>query len=305
LFAAARGFIEAPMDYETFCTQELSKLGDVLCINARSAWRRFNATGSHARSTRESMPTARSVAVIPIMGTLTEYGSWGTTSLAEISQQFDAAMRSSSVGSIVLAFDSPGGTVPGVPELAAKIRKSRNLGKQIVSVAASEAASAALWIATAAGKFYMQPSAEAGSLGVWAMHVDESKALEQEGLDVTLIVSEQSPRKVAAHPFAPLSNEDRNELQRRVNQTAEWFIEDMAKNRNVSTSTVRSRFGRGDMLRSEEAVAVGLSDGIAELGDVITRLRAGLPIRASTMRAAHIDSNDPATLRLRLQQRWG
>ena len=185
------------------------------------------------------------MSLIPIFGVLTQYGDYGTTSMTDIGAQFDTAMRNSAIGSIVLAIDSPGGVIQGTPELAKKIYASRGLGKQIVAVAAPDAASAAIWIGSAAEKLYIQPSGSAGSIGVWTMHQDWSVAEEQVGVKTTLIASEQSPHKVEAHPFGPLDSEARAELQRGVNSSAAWFIGDVARHRGVTEQTVPREIRRG------------------------------------------------------------
>jgi ClpP class serine protease len=49
------------------------------------------------------------------------------------------------------------------------------------------AASAAYWIATAADEVVVTPSGQVGSIGVFATHEDISKALDMEGIKVSLI----------------------------------------------------------------------------------------------------------------------
>ncbi len=128
------------MTFQKYC-DDLCKLGNVLAIDAGLAFRLFCADIAERRSS--TPPTGRgSVSLIPIFGVLTQYGDYGTTSMTDIGAQFDTAMRNSAIGSIVLAIDSPGGVIQGTPELAKKIYASRGLGKQIVAVAAPDAASA-------------------------------------------------------------------------------------------------------------------------------------------------------------------
>ncbi len=133
------------------------------------------------------------------------------------------------------------------------------------------------------------------------MHQDWSVAEEQVGVKTTLIASEQSPHKVEAHPFGPLDSEARAELQRGVNSSAAWFIGDVARHRGVTEQTVRAKFGGGRMLHAEQAVAVGLADGVATLPDVLMRLQHGLTIKSRTTRATSIGGGDVDVLRRRLR----
>ena len=159
------------------------------------------AGGVVPEATRAEMAAARSrasrgsrsgyVAVIPIVGTISHriqpmQETSGGISVLEIQREFRTMMAEPSVSTILLEIDSPGGAVPGIPELADEIFAARSK-KRIVAVANSMSASAAYWLASAAGEVVVTPSGEVGSIGVYAMHLDESVALEAAGLKPTFI----------------------------------------------------------------------------------------------------------------------
>lgn len=140
--------------------------------------------------------TQGTIGVIPVRGIITHRGFggmmdffFGGTTVEGMRAAFRQAMGDPAISAVVFDFDSPGGDVVGVPELAAEILAARG-PKPIKAVSTGEMESAAFWIASAADEVIVSPSASAGSIGVWAMHVDESGALEQAGLDVTLISAE-------------------------------------------------------------------------------------------------------------------
>jgi ClpP class serine protease len=99
----------------------------------------------------------------------------GGTSTEAFGRAFDEAMKNPDVGAIVIDCDSPGGSVSGVPELAAKIFKARGQGKRSSRVANSSMNSAAYWICSAADEIIAAPSADVGSIGVFTMHTDTSE----------------------------------------------------------------------------------------------------------------------------------
>ena len=132
-----------------------------------------------------------SVAVVPIIGSISYrmsvlHEASDGTSVQEIQRNFRDAMAESSVSTILLDIDSPGGVVPGIPELADEIFAARSK-KRIVAVANTMSASAAYWLMSAATEAVVTPSGEVGSIGVYAMHLDESAALEMKGLKPTFI----------------------------------------------------------------------------------------------------------------------
>jgi len=226
------------------------------------------------------IPTRRgsgSVAVIPVTGFLTQKPSlfsmiFGGTSVEAVAAEVAAGMRDSSVSAIVLAVDSPGGSVHGVPEAAAKIRAARG-PKPLFAVADPFAASAAYWIAAQADEVIGVPSSITGSIGVILAHSDLSGALEQAGIKVSLIRS--GPNKDRSHPAEPLDDEARAELQGKVDYFARMFEADVAKGRRVSVEKVRSDFGEGLTFTADAASKVGLVDRVATLEEVIGQAARG------------------------------
>jgi ClpP class serine protease len=84
--------------------------------------------------------------------------------------------------------DSPGGALDGVPEFAGEIFATRGR-KKVIAIANTIAASAAYWIASSAEELVVTPSGSVGSIGVFAVHEDLSKALDMAGLKVTLLAA--------------------------------------------------------------------------------------------------------------------
>lgn len=195
---------------------------------------------------------------------------FGGTSTDQVSRAFDRLLNDQSVSAIVLNVDSPGGTVSGVPELAAKIFAARGT-KPVVAVANGMMASAALWIASAADEIVAAPSTPGvGSIGVLQLHFDESKAMEKAGVTPTFITSAKF--KAEGNPYEPLSDEAKAHLQARVDAIHTQFVAAISRHRGVSVDTVESKFGQGRTLLAEQAKAVGLVDRIATLEDVLREL---------------------------------
>lgn len=210
------------------------------------------------------------IAVIPIRGTIGQHRSsdfWADTSTETVAGQIGSMMGNPSIGAVVLDIDSPGGIVYGTPELAETIRNARGSGKPIYALANGQAASAAYWIGSAADKFFVTPSGEVGSIGVWNMHADMSVALEQAGIEMTLVSA--GKHKVEGHPFAPLEDEARAEMQQSVDRYHEMFLADVALGRGEKKTVVREAYGQGRMLGADAAKRVGMVDGIATMPELL------------------------------------
>lgn len=217
---------------------------------------------------------ASGVAVLPLFGSIFPRANMmtalsGATSTDAFGMRFDELMNDPHVSAIVLDVDSPGGQVGGVAELSQKIYNARGK-KPVVAVVNHTMASAAYWIGTAADEVVMTPSAQAGSIGVFAAHQDISKALENDGVKVSLISA--GKYKTEGNPYEPLSDEARASIQSSVDETYENFIDAVARNRGVSASVVRSDFGEGRMVRAREAVKLGMADRIGTLEETVNAL---------------------------------
>jgi len=190
----------------------------------------------------------------------------GGTSTAEFENQFNAAMQSDDVATIVVDIDSPGGSVPGVIELAETIRSSRGT-KRTVGVVNSSAYSAAYWLGSQFDELVVTPSGGVGSIGVFTMHVDKSKLNEEMGIDVSYIFA--GKHKVEGNSDNPLTDDAKAEIQSQVDSYYADFVNDVAAGRGVKTSKVLSDFGQGRTFRAKTAVELGMADRVATFNQVL------------------------------------
>jgi signal peptide peptidase SppA len=237
----------------------------------------FTWTSEAAARLIPARKSVGSVAVIPLSGFLSQKPSlfsmlFGGTSVEAFAREVVAALGDQSIGAVVLDVDSPGGEVFGVTEAATAIRAARGT-KPLVAVANPIAASAAYWLASQADEVVVTPSGLAGSVGVFTVHQDVSKALEQQGVGVRFI--SYGRRKTEGNPVEPLSEDALASIQVRVDEAGRTFEADVAKGRGVSVAKVHSDFGEGGILTASQAVAAGAADRVATLEEVVGRLVDG------------------------------
>ena len=219
-------------------------------------------------------PKSGSVAQISIVGRITRRGNmwadfFGGASVEGTISALRNVAADDSISTVLLNTDSPGGTVDGLPELAAEVRKLRE-SKHVVAMANSLAASAAYWLASQADEIVASPEALIGSIGVFTAHQDWSAMLEKAGVKTTYIHAGKF--KVEANPDEPLSTEARDHLQSIVDEAYGLFVADVAKGRGVTAAQVRSDYGQGRVLTAKDAKAVGMIDRVAGYHDTIARL---------------------------------
>lgn len=214
------------------------------------------------------------VAVMPVQGVVENRMSvwsyfYGGFSCEAGGRALDAFLSNKDVAAIVLDVDSPGGTCEGVEELAEAIYQARAV-KPVYAVANAMACSAAYWIASAASALYCTPSGSVGSVGVYAAHVDYSAALADAGIKVSMI--QAGKYKTELSPYAPLSDEARDNLQSSIDALYSRFVSTVARNRGTDSSDVRKNYGQGRVSDARPALAAKMIDGMATLDDVLGKL---------------------------------
>lgn len=214
-----------------------------------------------------------SIAVLPVHGTLVHRATGvdalsGLQSYDQIRGMLRSALGDSRVGAILLDVDSPGGEVAGMHDLADEIMQARK-AKPIYAIGNDHAYSAAYLLYSSAERLFLTQTGGVGSIGIIAMHVDQSGLDEKMGLAYTPIFA--GARKADLSPHAPLSDEARARIQADVDQSYDQFVEAVAKRRSgLSAKAVRAT--EALTYRRDEAVAAGLADEIGTLDDAVAAL---------------------------------
>lgn len=272
---------------------EPNKMQELLAVLAfRASGQAFTSEELQARlaaADRGATPAKGqgAIAVIPIRGIIAHrMGGMddmsGGTSAERIGAMVKAAANDPNVGTILYDVDSPGGTVPGVQELAAQMFEVRGSKRQVALVN-SLAASAAYWLASQADEIVSIPSGTAGSIGVFTVMADLTAALEKAGIKVDVIKAGKF--KAEGNPYEVLSDEGRAFIQARVDEAYAQFTKDVARGRGVTPAAIRGGYGEGRALTAKEAKAAGLIDRIATVEETLARLAGG---SRSEMRAEDI-----------------
>ena len=146
--------------------------------------------------------------MIPIHGTLVRRtvgleAESGLTSYAAIAGQLEAALANPAATASCSTSTSPGGEAGGVFDLAERIRAAAKV-KPVWAVANDLAFSAAYALASGASRLIVSRTGGVGSIGVIAMHVDQSMKDAQDGVRYTAVFAGE--RKNDLNPHAPISD---------------------------------------------------------------------------------------------------
>lgn len=233
-----------------------------------------DAVESGRRSSR-FYETIDGVALIPVHGSLAQRVGGldpysGMVGYNQIETKLEEAMSDAAVRAIVLDVDSPGGEVAGCFDLARKIfaYNAKNGGKPIIGAANEMACSAGYALISGCDEIYMPETAVVGSIGVWTLLVDLTRALDKDGIEVTLIRAGE--RKARGGPYEHADKQTVAKLLDWVETTREQFAVLVAEHRGIPVKDVLAQ--EGDWFHGDEALAERhLVDGIGPFEAIFER----------------------------------
>ena len=191
----------------------------------------------------------------------------GATDMDEISEALAEARNRADVQAVLLAIDSPGGTVNGTPELAALVA-GVSKKKYIYAFTDGQMCSAAYWIASQADAIYATPSARVGSIGVLLPMLDETEAFKQAGLKVELFAA--GKYKSVGVPGVSLTDEQRAWLQADIDEIyGDFKTAVLARGRPIPPAALE-----GQDFSGQKAFANALTAGVVpDCASVLTKMR--------------------------------
>lgn len=216
------------------------------------------------------------IAVIPVVGTLVRRSmgieaASGLMSYSEITARLDTALADPQVMGILLDLDSPGGEASGVFELAEHIRAVSQV-KPIWAHANDAAYSAAFAIAAACQRLTLSQTAGVGSIGVIALHVDQSVKDAKDGLNYTAVFAGNHKNDLSPHE--PLSPQATTALQAEVDRLYDIFVNQVGQMRGLGPDAIRAT--EAGVFYGEQAVAAGLADAVMPLEQVMSEFANAL-----------------------------
>jgi signal peptide peptidase SppA len=216
------------------------------------------------------------VAVIEVEGTLVQKTGClepysGMTGYDGIRANLNLALDDPAVRAIALDIDSPGGEVAGCFDLADFTAQCAR-EKPIWAILDEMACSAAYALASACTRITIPRTGIAGSIGVIAMHADFSRALDKQGVTVTVI--KHGARKADGNPYQPLEGAALGRLQADIDTLGTLFADTVARNRRSTPAAIQA-MEAGTCLGAE-AVSAGLADAVMAPDVALRALLASL-----------------------------
>jgi protease-4 len=209
------------------------------------------------------------VAVIDVSGVIMDGDGF-------VKRQIERVRKDEDVKAVVLRINSPGGTVTGSDYLyhhLTKLKAEKDV--PLVVSMGGMAASGGYYIAMAVGdqerSIFAEPTTTTGSIGVIIPHYDLSGFLHRFDVKNDSITSH--PRKQMLSMTKAVSPEDREILQRYVNESFERFKDIIRSGRPVYQRDPQSldQLATGEIFSATQAQEIGLVDEIGFVEAAVDR----------------------------------
>ncbi len=200
--------------------------------------------------------------------------------MQEAAARLQAAAKDKRVKALVLAIDSPGGTVAASDALHHLVAEyKRKAGVPVVAALMGVAASGGYYAALAADQIVAWPSTVTGSIGTVFIRPEIDGLMDKVG--VRAEVTKSGRLKDMASPFRAATEEERLLLQAMIDQFNARFLDLVRQSRPVTEADMKVA-ADARILTGQQALALHLVDGLGYLDEAIDRARlaARLPVAA-------------------------
>ncbi|MBV7339308.1 signal peptide peptidase SppA [Chloroflexi bacterium TSY] len=202
--------------------------------------------------------------ILPGEGTADLFGTMGAFSTI-IVDHLKQANENEDVKAVILAVDSPGGSVYASDEIALQVEA---MDKPIVAAMASMATSGGYYVSAKTDEIWASPHTLTCSIGVIAQFLNYDELAAEYGVENVVIKS--GKLKDAGNPFRDFTDEERALWQAMIDEAYDAFVTVVAGGRDMADASVRE-IADGRVCTGKQAQEMNLIDELGYLPDVIKR----------------------------------
>ncbi len=171
------------------------------------------------------------------------------------------------IKAVVLRINSPGGSVLSAENIYRQLVGLKSDGKKLVISMGDYAASGGYYLSAMGDIIYAQPTTLTGSIGVFAMFPNPSRALDEK-LGIRFDTVRTGPYSADFSGVMPWTEREHEYLQQRVEAYYELFLGKVADGRDMTRDEVHA-VAQGRIWSGRKALELGLVDRLGTLEDAI------------------------------------
>ncbi len=184
----------------------------------------------------------------------------------ELAREIRKVRQDSSYKAVVLRIDSPGGTVFDSETIWREVKLTADEKTMVVSFG-NVAASGGYYLSCGADKIVANPNTITGSIGIFGTIPNFGELLNDK-LGITTDVVKTNKNSDLLTLTRPMTETERNLLQRNIEEGYQTFITHVAEGRRMTIAQVDS-IGQGRVWSGENAKQIGLVDEFGGLKEAI------------------------------------
>ncbi len=218
------------------------------------------------------------VAVVQVLGFIAARADewdlyFGLSDYAAVVDRVTAALADPVVLGVMVEIDSCGGEAAGAFDCRDSLVAAKTAaGKPVWAIARETACSGAYLIASACDRVIATQTAQLGSIGVIALHCDQSAYDARLGASYTYI--QAGAKKSDGNPHMPLSASALADIQADIDSLYAKFVTAVATSRPLDDAEIRAQ--EAAVYRGAQAVAAGLADEVLSFEAALTSFAAAL-----------------------------
>jgi len=227
----------------------------------------------------DNLLSAGNVALIPITGTIVSeestdlFGSGGVAS-STIVDYIQKADANPNIKAILFEIDSGGGSAVASDEIATAIHK---VNKTTVAWIRETGASGAYWIASATNHIVANRMSITGSIGVIASYLEFAGLLAHYNVTYERLTA--GKYKDIGSPYIDMTPEEKNLFQEQLDIIHGYFIDEVAKNRNLTRNQTED-LATGMFYIGSQALKYHLIDELGGKEEAVKYIESKLNITA-------------------------
>lgn len=215
---------------------------------------------------RPNFRAGKQIAVIYADGEIIEGDDVENVAGDHFAAQIAKVRADSSVKAVVLRVNSPGGSVTASEKIKTELDLLK-ADKPLVASYGGYAASGGYWISAGCDKIFSDEVTITGSIGVFGMIPDFSKAVKNR-LHLNVVTVNSNKHSDMFRLMRPLDADETAFMQRSIEDIYTKFVTLVSKDRSMPFDNVDA-IGQGRVWTGREAIANGLVDEIGTLEDAI------------------------------------
>lgn len=207
-------------------------------------------------------PSRPHIAVLYAVGDIVDSGNGGIAGDVYTQQILDLA-KDDNVRGMVLRVNSGGGSAFASEQIWDALQQFKKAGKPLYVSMGDMAASGGYYISCGADSIYADPATLTGSIGIFGMMPD-LQGLVSGHLGIGVSTVGTNANSAFPDVFAPMTERERDVMQRNVEQGYDTFVSRVAAGRGLTDARVRE-IAEGRVWYGREALRIGLVDHLGSL----------------------------------------